>query len=345
MNKYAVIMAGGGGVRFWPLSKSHFPKQYLNITGQDALINETLTRSQTLVPWDKTYIVTNQNQQAVMEQILPPAMPRENILYEPMAKNTAPCVLYAALHIWKKHGDGVMCVFSADPYIADTAAFTETIDKAIHAAADSGLAVVIGIKPTFPSTGYGYIKRGSASQYDGADTLDRFVEKPDAPTAAQYVASGEYLWNSGMFVWKVSTVMELFKRFLPKMYDAFIAETDIAAAYAQIEGISVDYGIMERIGDALVVPGDFGWSDVGSWDTLDAVIPMDELGNVVKGLYVGMDSGGNTVHGNKLIATIGINDLVIVESEDAILICPKTRVQDIRSLVSELKSRGMERFL
>ena len=344
MNKYAVIMAGGGGVRFWPISKSNIPKQFLPITGQDAMINETLKRSEGIIPWDKTFIVTNKRQEAAMAQILPEKMPRENILYEPMAKNTAPCVLYSALHIWKKHGDGVMCVFAADHHIACQEAFVSVINKAIYAAAESGQVVVIGIKPSFPSTGYGYIKRGGASAYSGVDKLDSFIEKPDSPSATQYIASGSYFWNSGMFVWKVSTVLELFKRFLPKMYDAFESKP-IATAYERIVGISIDYGIMERIGDALVIPGDFGWSDVGSWDTLGAVIPEDESGNVVKGNYIGIDSGRNTVYSNKLVATIGINDLVIVESEDTILVCPKARTQDIKTLVDELKFRGMEKFL
>lgn len=318
------------------------------------MINETLNRSERITSWDKTFIVTGKSQSAVMEQVLMPEMPRDNILYEPVAKNTAPCILYAALRIWEKYGDGVMCVLAADHHIPETTTFLRTMNTAVDAANTSGQAVVIGIKPTFASTGYGYIKCGAASAYSGIHKLDSFIEKPDHQRAIQYVESGAYLWNSGMFVWKVSTILELFERFLPKMYNTFIAKKDclgtpyeasaIASIYQAIEGISVDYGIMERLNEALVVPGDFGWNDVGSWDTLDAVIPKDILGNVVNGQYIGIDSGGNTVQSQKLVATIGIQDMVIVEAEDAILVCPKARAQEVKTLVDELKARGMGQF-
>lgn len=348
-----VVMAGGGGTRFWPLSRADFPKHFLTLAGQDAMINKTITRASSMFSPEKTFIVTAKSQQGAMERILSADVPRENILYEPMPKNTAPCILYAALHIQKKHGDGVMCVLASDHYITNEKAFLQVLDTAISVA-EGGPVVTIGITPTFPSTGYGYVKRGEKDAT--AYVLDKFVEKPDIENAMRYIDTGEYYWNSGMFVWKVSTIIALYKKHLPDMYAAFMAEEAsiatpeearvMAEVYPRLQGVSVDYGIMEHVRDARVVPGDFGWSDIGSWDTLGSVTQPDADGNITKGDFVGIDAANNVVYGtDKLITAVGVENLIIVESGDAILICAKDRAQDVKSLVDQLKANGLTQYL
>jgi len=344
MNKFMVVMAGGGGSRFWPLSRLDFPKQFLPLSGRDAMINETIKRVDTLFSPERTFIVTGFHQKAAMKSVLLSFVPRENILYEPMPKNTAPCILYAALHIWRTQGDGVMCVFSADHHITNEPEFLRVLNKAIITA-EKDKVVTIGITPTFPSTGYGYVKRG-AEQMPGVYALDTFVEKPDKENAYRYITSGDYYWNSGMFVWKVSVVIELFKQYLPDMYETFMTEKSVDEIFSKLARISVDYGIMEHLKDALVVPGDFGWSDIGSWDTLGDVIAPNEQGNVLKGDFVGLESTDNIVYSkNKLVTAIGVKDLIIVEAGDVLLVCAKDRAQDIKLLVNELQKTGYTQCL
>jgi len=332
------------------------PKQFLNLSGSDTMINETITRSASIIPPSQVFIVTNKDQSEAMDKALLTSVPKENIFFEPLARNTAPCILYAALNIWHSHGDGVLCVFPSDHYITDGDAFLKTLDTAISVADRSGRIVTLGIKPTFPATGYGYVKRGAASEFSGAYDLDRFVEKPDFDWARAYVDSGEYFWNSGMFVWKVSLILELYKRFLPRIYKAFERAMSkdggfedlslVAEAYEKLDGISVDYGIMERVDDALVIPGDFGWNDVGSWDALGALFPVDEHGNIIKANHVGFDTNGCIIYSSdKFIATLGMHNCVIVEAGDAILVCAKDRAQDVKYIVDKLKERGMSELL
>lgn len=356
MKIFLLVMAGGGGSRFWPLSRKNVPKQFLNLSGNDTMINETIQRSSSIIPHDQVFIVTNKNQFEAMDNALLESVPRENIFYEPLAKNTAPCILYAALNIWHRHGDGVLCVFPSDHYITDSNAFLKTLETAIDVAYQSEKIATIGIKPTFPATGYGYVKRGSKSEYQDVYALDRFVEKPDFDRARVYVDSGEYFWNSGMFIWKISLIMELYKRFLPRIYNTLETVKDTAGAsneeqllteiYEKLDNISVDYGIMERVDDALVIPGDFGWNDVGSWDALGALFPVDGHGNIVKANHIGFETNQCIIYSSdKFIATLGMHNTVIVEAGDAILVCAKDRAQDVRNIVEKLKERGMTQFL
>ena len=343
-NKYLMVMAGGGGLRFWPLSRADFPKQFLKPGTSNAMINETIGRVLSLFSVDRIFIVTGENQKSIMNDILSFEIPGENILYEPMQKNTAPCILYAALHIQKTHGDGIMCVAASDHHISNPAEFLRVLDVAISEA-ESGKIVTIGIKPTYPATGYGYVRLGDrkASQIY---MLDKFVEKPDLYNASRYMDAGEYYWNSGMFVWKVSTIIDLYKKYLPGMYDIFMSEKSINDIYSKLEGISVDYGIMEHVRDALVVTGDFGWSDIGSWEALECIVAPDALGNVVKGNFVGMEATGNIVYSDhKLVTALGVDDLIIVEAGDALLVCAKNRAQDVKALVDILREKGLSQYL
>lgn len=359
MQRFAVVMAGGGGTRFWPLSRSSSPKQFLNLSGNDILINETIDRISKVIPKKNIFIVTNINQKEMIEKVLDEEIDRKNIIYEPIGRNTAACILYAALKIKKIHEDGIMCVFPSDHYIKDNEGFAEVINTCIEIAEKHDKLITIGINPTFPSTGYGYIKfdRDSSDKYEKkAYEVLEFVEKPSFDRAKAYIKSGNYLWNSGMFVWKIDTIIQNFNRFLPRIYNRFYSVyeylwTDqefekIGKIYPSLQDISIDYGIMERADEVVVVPGDFGWNDVGSWDSLGAIFPPDDDGNIVKALHVGIDTRDCIIYGNnRLIATINVSDVIIAETEDAVLVCSKNRAQDVKKIVEILKERKLDKFI
>lgn len=356
MNRYSVIMAGGGGTRFWPLSRQSTPKQVLNISGNDVMINETIKRCESIIPFENSFIVTNQIQEKLIKEVLLEYVPHENILVEPAARNTAPCIIYAALKLMKKYGDGVMCVFPSDHYITNGNEFTRILEKAVILAEKTDRLITIGIKPSFPSTGYGYINFNKQPYGEEVYEVLEFVEKPNFEKAKQYVASGNYLWNSGMFVWKTSVIIENFKRFLPRIYERiekfveFIG-TDkekevLEQIYPRLQNISIDYGIMERSNDVLVIPGDFGWNDVGSWDALGAIFPPDDNGNIVRADFIGIDTKDCIVYGTgRLIATVGIENMIVVNTDDALLVCPKDKAQDVKKIVDRLKEEKREEYL
>lgn len=368
MERYSVIMAGGGGTRFWPLSRRQVPKQLLNLTGKDTMVNETIDRSMKNVPGDNIYIVTNETQAVLMEKVTKGKIPAEHILAEPAARNTAACIGYAAVEIRKKYGDGLMCVLASDHYIKDGTAYKEVMDFAMDLAEKTDRLVTIGIKPTGPSTGYGYIKYDKKAKEVGhtvgkesgkritAYGVKDFVEKPSLSIAKAYVEQGCYSWNSGMFVWKISVILKYFEELLPDVYaclteiEAAIgtdkeAET-IARVYPTIPKISVDYGIMERADNVIMLEGDFGWSDVGSWDALDTLYDTDENNNVVYGEQIHIGSKNCIAYGkDKLIATIGLDNVVIVETEDAILVCDKNKAQDVKKIVEVLAEQGKTQYL
>lgn len=348
MNVYPVIMAGGGGTRFWPLSRKETPKQLLNLSGKDAMINETVARLVRIADSANIFIVTNAAQAEKMMRVTAGRVPAENILREPSARNTAACVGYAAMKIMKTFGDGVMVVTPSDAYIRDEAEYARILQIAVQAAEEKNALVTVGITPTFPATGYGYIRceqGGGAVRKVGA-----FVEKPDLERAKAYLASGNYVWNSGVFVWKASVILEKFRTLLPDIFEDL--ETIAAAfgtpdeekvleeVYPQIRSISVDYGIMEKSDNILVVPGEFGWNDVGSWDMMNVLHKEDAEGNIVLGDALVVDSTNTTVYaGSRLVAVVGADDLVVVETKDAVMVCPRSRAQDVKKLVDALKEQ------
>jgi mannose-1-phosphate guanylyltransferase len=352
MNRFAVILAGGGGTRFWPLSRQNKPKQLLNISGNDIMINDTILRYENVISSENTIIVTNKSQVSLLENILLEEVPRNNILKEPVAKNTAACILYAALHLQKKHGDCVMVVLPSDHYITNESSFREVLEKACQLAERADNLITIGIKPSFPSTGYGYINFNKNILQNEAYEVNEFVEKPNFERAKQYLASGDYLWNSGMFLWKTSKIIDSFQRYLPRLYNTMMMvygdigtereQEAIAEIYPNLQNISIDYGILERSDEVIVIPGDFGWNDVGSWDALGGIFSPDDDGNIVKAKHIGVGTKNSIIFGDgRLIATIGIDNLIIAETGDAILVCPKDRAQDVKSIVDMLKEKGM----
>lgn len=354
MNIYGIVMAGGGGTRFWPLSRRNTPKQLLNLSGRDAMVNEAVARLELVTQSENIYIVTNKNQLPDMRETVGDRLPPENIFSEPAARNTAACIGYAAVELVKRRGDGIMVITPSDAFIRDDETFAGILKKAISAAEKTDKLVTVGIQPTFPATGYGYIcyKKGRGAVKE----VIRFVEKPSLRRAKKYLASGQYVWNSGIFVWRASVILENFKKFLPDIYADLIKiqnaigtekeRSVIERIYPKIMSVSVDYGIMEKSRDILVVPGEFGWSDVGSWDMLGTLRTADENGDIIVGDGVTLETKNCVIYAqDKLVTLIGVSDLIVVETPDAVLVCPKKRAQDVKKLVDELKTRGREEVL
>lgn len=352
MEVYGVVMAGGGGTRLWPLSTSRKPKQFLNLSGKETLVNEAIDRLSGVA--QETFIVTNASQAQEMLSQTAGRVPEDHILREPAARNTAACIGYAAMTILKKYGDGIMCVVPSDPYIRDEEGFRQTLKSAVAAAEEMDALVTIGIRPTFPSTGYGYIKN-AAVEGKPWRRVEEFVEKPDEETAERYVAEG-YAWNSGMFIWKASTILSWFEKLLPDIYsylvqlsEGFGAENEEALLweiYPKIPKISVDYGIMERADHVLMVPGDFGWSDVGGWDAFDALRDRDENGNITVGKTLLLDSQGCTAYSvDRLVAAVGVKDLIIVQAGESVLVCPASQAQRVKEIVETLAEKGEREYL
>ena len=354
MQVFGVIMAGGGGTRFWPLSRKQTPKQLLNLSGKDVMVNETFSRLARVAEDKNIFVVTNKSQADKLIKVSDGRLLPENVLREPAARNTAACIGYAAVKIAKTYKDGVMVITPSDAYIRDEEKFAEILKTAAKAAETSDDLITVGITPTFPATGYGYIRYRKAN--GEIKDVEQFVEKPDLKTAEAYVASGNYVWNSGMFVWKASAILKKFKELLPdiyedlqKIYAAVGTEKErevIEEVYPSIKSISVDYGIMERAGNIKVIPAEFGWNDVGSWDMLNVLHKSDNDGNVKVGDALTIDVKDSTVYSSgRLIAVVGVDNLVVVETPDAVLVCPKDRAQDVKKIVDALKEGGREELL
>ena len=355
MNIYGVIMAGGGGTRFWPLSRQEEPKQLLNLSGKDLMINETIDRISAITDKNHIFVVTNVTQVAKMKHATAGRVQEDHILAEPCARNTSACIAYAAMEIVKKHGDGIMCVLPSDHFIKDTVVFARVLNNAIEVAKREDKLITIGIQPTYSATGYGYIKFDKSDVNDAKSVIE-FKEKPDIEKAKEYLSSGNYVWNSGMFVWKASTILKKFEELLPEVYACVTKignamgtleeKKVIEEVYPVIPSISVDYGILEKSDDILVIAGDFGWNDVGSWENLNVIYDEDENGNILIGNQVNIDTKNTISYAKKrLVATVGVENLIIVETEDAIFVCDRNRAQDVKCIVDELKSKGQLKYL
>ncbi len=447
MKRYGVVMAGGGGTRFWPLSRRKKPKQLLNLTGKELLINEAIDRLKPLSENGEVFVVTGADQAKQLKELTGDRLKDSNLLREPAARNTAPCIGLACIEILERFGDSILIVVPADPAIRDEKRFRETLALAAKAAEEKDGIITIGIKPTFACTGYGYIRKdaGSSAQAPGsgaeeageteksaepvsgetaaeeepaepegsaaavgavdaakaagpvsgetaaeeepagpegsaaavgaadaakatepvsgetaaAEKVIEFTEKPDQETAEKYVSSGNYFWNSGMFVFRASVMLNLFAELLPDIYEKLeqirpTVRTQAKAAvlqkiYPQIPKISIDYGIMERAaakGRVYVLPGDFGWSDVGSFPEMAALHQADERGNVSFGDVLEEDAENCVIiSSDRLVAALGVKDLIIAETEDAVLVCPKDRAQEIGKLTEKLKELEREELI
>ena len=350
---YAIIMAGGSGTRFWPLSRSERPKQFLSL-GPDrrSLLRATAERVWSLIPAERTFVVTSELLRPRVEELLPELGPAQ-ILAEPVGRNTAPCIGWAATHVRRLDPDAVMTILPADHYIDDSGAFVEALRRGLEAASH-GDYVTIGIRPTRAETGYGYIEVGGELD-PGVFRARRFVEKPNRQRAEQFVASGNFLWNSGMFFFLASRILDAIDQHLPGLGEKLHAYDDaanagneaalVAATYPELPAVSIDHGIMEKVDSVSVVPGSFDWSDLGSWTSAWELSPRDELENVLPEGGIGVDASGNYALApeGKLVALVGVKDLVVVDSGDALLVVPRERAQDVREIVAALREREDDR--
>jgi len=359
----AAIMAGGRGERFWPLSREERPKQLLSLDGTRSLLQRTVDRLLPLTGPEGIYIITASHlADQVRKQV--PCIPQDHIITEPEGRNTAPCIALAAAHL-RASGAGddlVMAVLPADHAILDNEAFRHTLEEACRVVQEPGnrdYLVTIGIQPTRPETGYGYIHIGDLQELDGLKfyRVHRFVEKPDREYAEAYLRSGDYVWNSGMFVWRLQTIERAFQKHLPEVAEAMSRIREavgtphyrdvLSREYSKMPSISVDYGIMEKEKQIICIPARFGWDDVGSWSALGRLLPMDEAGNVVRGEHVGVNTNHCVIYSNtdRLVATVGVRDLVIVQTDDAVLVCHKDSVQQVCEIVARLRSGDRYRHL
>ena len=353
---FVLILAGGAGTRFWPASRKDRPKQLLPLSGGDALIVETAERVLPLVgAWDRILVATGAHLVDATRAALP-NIPAENFLVEPTPRNTAPCIGWAAAAIRRRDPNAVVVVLPSDHHIANPEGFRATLNDAVLSAR-TGAITTIGIRPSHPETGFGYIEVGAEGATSAALSVVRFVEKPDRASAEQFLASGRFLWNAGMFVFRVSAMLEAVRAHLPALAESLDA-IDAAAAkgtewaalaelFPKMPSVSIDKGVIEHTKNLAVVPGDFGWSDVGSWHSAWELATKDEAGNthLSDGVYV--DAAGNHVvdlrskrGDGQVVALVGVRDLVIVQTDDALLVVPRERAQDVRCVVDALKARG-----
>jgi len=365
LTTHAVILAGGRGTRFWPRSRVRAPKQLLNIVGKETMLQQTVLRLRTLIPSDRIWTVTNAEQAAAVRKQLPAAA-RKHVLSEPFGRNTAAAIALAAVHVrHAAEGDALLAVLPADHYIAQPVRYRDIVRAALDVAHELGNMVVLGIPPTRPDTGFGYIERmGENLRPEGFPvfTVRRFTEKPALPVAKEYFGSGRYHWNAGIFFWRVSTFLENLQRHLPKTHAALESLADhigkrsyerkLRAIYSKLENISVDYAILETAtrveGTPRVfeIPADVGWSDIGSWAAVYELLARQPGVNIFAGEGHAIDAEGNFLWSpSKFVAAIGVRDLVVVETPDALLICPRDRAQDVGKIVKSLEENRRKELL
>lgn len=355
MEKYVLIMAGGVGSRFWPRSRKNLPKQLLNIFGQQTMIQETVERIRNFVPSENILIITNKVQKAFVEEQLP-FLPKENIVAEPVGRNTAPCIGLAAKLISQKSKDAVFVTLPADHLITDKKTFLATLSRAMEFAYHSKGLVTFGITPTRPDTGYGYINFDKSEVEEKVYKVIRFVEKPDSEKAKSYLKSGDYSWNSGMFVWRADVILEEIKKFLPELFNGLdkLANSfnnnefakDLETFFNSINGISIDYGIMEKSEKVYMIKGEFDWSDVGSWETVYELSEKDENNNALIGDIHTLKTKNSYIYSpNKFISVIGLDNVVVIDTQDALLVCNRENVQEVKEAVEFLKMKNRNNLI
>ncbi len=352
----ALIMAGGRGERFWPKSRKSMPKQFLSLTDDGrTMIQHTVERILPLVELEDIYIATNHEYKAIVKEQLP-KLPEGNILCEPVGRNTAPCIGLGAVHIGNKYDDALMLVLPSDHQIKYNNMFVNTLREACEIAVEGRNLVTIGITPDYPETGYGYIKFNVDVCKGRAYGVERFVEKPNLEKAKEYLRSEEYLWNSGMFVWKISSILANLKEYMPDTYEGLLriqraigtTEQDevLDKEFYEFASESIDYGIMEKTTDIYTLPGTFGWDDVGSWLAVERLKKANESGNIINGNIIAVDSTNCIIEGGKkLIATVGLENMIVVDTKDALLICNKNSTADIKKVLENLKTSNRNEYI
>lgn len=351
-------MAGGIGSRFWPMSRTHLPKQFLDILGTGkTLIQQTFERYSQLALKENIFVVTAEEYVEIVKAQLPD-LPAENILAEPSRKNTAPCIAYIAFRLLKKDPKAVMIAAPADNLILETDQFLETAKRALDFVDHINALVTIGIKPTYPNTGYGYIQHETAEAAPGVHKVKTFTEKPNEELAKAFIASGDFLWNAGIFTWKVKNIIAALEKYAPELYEPFAAEKDkfntpkekeaIENIYPQCTNISIDFAVMEKADNVYLIPATFGWSDLGTWNSAWDNMEKDYFGNAVVGRNVMVvDASNCMVHvpNNKLVLLQGLKDYIVVDTKDVLLICKKNMEQEIKDYVAEVKRNKGDKFL
>jgi len=357
-HNYVAIMAGGIGSRFWPMSRTAYPKQFLDIlnTGR-TLIQQTYDRYVKLVPKENIYIITSAEYVPIVKEQLPDVRD-ENILGEPSRKNTAPCVAYISFKLLKQDPNASLVVAPADHLVTETAEFVKTTQRALDFVNHINAFVTLGIKPTYPNTGYGYIQHETTAAAPDIYKVKTFTEKPNVELAKTFIASGDFLWNAGIFIWKVKNIITAFEKYLPEMYEVFASEKErfntkeekaaIEEIYPQCTNISIDFGIMEKAENVYIIPSSFGWSDLGTWNSAWDNMERDYLGNAVAGKNVMViDATKCVVHApdKKLLVLQGLDDFIVVDTKDALLICKKEKEQEIKEFVAEVKRNKGDKYL
>jgi mannose-1-phosphate guanylyltransferase len=357
---YGIVMAGGVGSRLWPRSRASTPKQFLDLLGPHSMLQETVDRIEPLIPLARLLVVVGEEHVKTVETQVA-GLPADNILVEPEPRGTAPCIGLAAVAVEQRDPEAIMAVFPADHRIADAAGFRRAVAAAAEIAQDRYL-VTLGITPDRPHTGYGYIQRGAPlPEVNGlaAFHVERFTEKPDAATAEHFVESGEYYWNGGIFIWQAVTILKEMDRLLPRLYVQLEAMADawdrpwrreaLEAAYEQVPHTTIDYGIMEKAERIAVVPVSVGWDDVGNWATLSQLLDADERDNIVHGdgHSLLLDTADTYVYtsAGRLVAAVGLEGFVVIDTSDAVLVCPKERTQEVRDIVEQLPKHGLQKYL
>ena len=358
--EHAIIMAGGVGSRFWPASRRAHPKQFLRVFGDRTLIQQTIDRLDGLVPPERCYVVTNEAYVDETRKQLP-KLPVENILAEPMSRNTAPCINFAAAELTRRDPEAIMIVLPADHVVKDEKRFRSVVRVAVAKAREPGALVTIGINPTHPATGYGYIQfdasRDEPADGEHAFAVKTFAEKPDVETAERFLDSGDFLWNSGMFVWRADSVLDNLQRFVPRTFDAFKpllglppdadSSNVVRSAFEASQSISIDYAVMERAEKVYVVPGSFGWSDIGDWRAVYDLSDKDDLGNGLSGEVIVHNASRCLVRSpeGRLIVLVGIHDALVIQTDDATLICKRDQSQQVKTVVEYLGAHQLDKYI
>ncbi len=353
----AVIMAGGHGERLWPRSRFHKPKQLQAIAGTETMLQVTVKRIEPLIPLERVYVVTGQEIGAEVKNQLP-GLPEGNIISEPIGRNTAAAIGLAAVRIEKDDTSATMAVLPADHVIPDEEEFLTCLSAGRANAEKQQSLVVFGIKPAGPETGYGYIRVGNKIGEENSVEIysaEAFVEKPSPVKAKKFVESGRYYWNSGMFVWTYPAIMGAIREYMPRLFEGLERirnapsgnqRETIAEVYTELESVSIDYGVMEKAANRVMVRGNFRWDDVGSWLAMERIRKRDELGNVSMGKFVGIDTRDSIVVGDKpLVAAIGLSNMIIVATDDAVLVCPKEKAQEVKQMVKKLLDSDLREYV